>query len=79
MDAFSLCDENEPIYFDEAQNSQNWMVVMQSEYDAIMKTSTWSLCDLPLGNKAIDTKWVYKLKRKLDGTIDKCKSGSTEA
>ena len=44
---------------------------MQSEYDAIMKTGTWHLCDLPLGKKAIGTKWVYKLKHKPDGTIDR--------
>ena len=43
---------------------------MQSEFDAIMKNGTWSLCILPLGKKAIGTKWVYKLKRKPDGTVD---------
>ena len=42
---------------------------MQVEYDAIVKNGTWNLCDLPPGKKAIGTKWVYKLKRKVDGTI----------
>ena len=74
MAASSLCDENEPVSFDEAQNSKNWMAAMQSEYDAIMKTGTWSLCDLPPSKKAIGTKWVYKLKRKPDGTIDRYKA-----
>ena len=74
MAASSLCDENEPVSFDEAQNSENWMAAMQSEYDAIMKTGTWSLCDLPPSKKAIGTKWVYKLKRKPDGTIDRYKA-----
>ena len=43
---------------------------MQAEYDAIVKNETWSLCDLPAGKKAIGTKWVYKLKRKPDGSVD---------
>ena len=36
---------------------------MQSEFDAIMKNETWSLVDLPVGKKAIGTKWVFKLKQ----------------
>ena len=47
---------------------------MQSEYNAIMKNGTWNLCDLPPSKKAIGTKWVYKLKRKPDGTVDRHKA-----
>ena len=43
---------------------------MQSEFDTIMKNGTWSLVDLPVGKKAIDTKWVFKLKHKPDGSIE---------
>ena len=69
-----MCDEEEPVTFDEAQNSENWMAAMQVEYDAIVKNETWSLCDLPAGKKAIGTKWVYKLKRKPDGSVDRYKA-----
>ena len=74
MAASSICDEKELVSFNEAQNSENWMATMQSEYDAIIKNGTWSLCDLPPGKKDIGTKWVYKLKRKPDGTIDRYKA-----
>ena len=47
---------------------------MQSEYDALIENDTWTLCDLPPGKKAIGTKWVYKLKRKPDGEIDRYKA-----
>ena len=70
----SLCDEDEPVTFDEAQNSENWWAAMQSEFDAIMKNGTWSLVDLPVGKKAIGTKWVFKLKRKPDGSIERYKA-----
>lgn len=29
---------------------------------------------LPLGRQAIDIKWVFKIKRKADGSIDKYKA-----
>ena len=67
----SLYDEQEPLSFNEAQNSKNWLATMQSEYDAIMKNGTWSLCDLPIGKKAIGCKWVFKLKRKPDASVDR--------
>ena len=66
----SLCNEEELVTFNEAQNSENWLAAMQIEYDAIMKNDTWSLVDLPVGKKAIGTKWVYKLKCKPDGSVD---------
>ena len=69
----SMCDEEEPLSFDEAQNSENWLAAMQSEYDAIMKNGTWSLCDLHVGKKAIGCKWVFKLKCKPDGSVDRYK------
>ena len=48
--------------------------VMRMSVFLLMKTGTWSLCDLPFGKKAIGTKWVYKPKRKLVGTVDRYKA-----
>ncbi|MCO5559705.1 hypothetical protein L7F22_013306 [Adiantum nelumboides] len=70
----SLHDVEEPLSFDEVQNSKNWMAAMQSKFDALIENDTWTLCDLPPGKKAIRTKWVYKLKCKPDGEIDRYKS-----
>ena len=57
-----MYDEEELVSFEETQNLENWMAAMHFEYDAIVKNgTTWSLCDLPSGKKAIGTKWVYKL------------------
>ena len=51
---FLVCvSESEPVTFDEAQNSENWMAAMQSEYDAIMQNGTWILCDLLLARKPL--------------------------
>lgn len=69
-----MCEEKELVSFYEAQNSKNWMTVMQLEYNSIVKNGTWNLCDLPPGKKAAGTKWVYKLKHKPDASVDRYKA-----
>ena len=68
------CNEEEPVSFEEAQESDHWMHAMQDEYDSILKNDTWDLAELPYGKKAIGTKWVYKLKRKADSSVDRYKA-----
>lgn len=52
----------------------NWKEAIDSEYDSLMKNNTWILCDLPKERKAITGKWVFKLKHKSNGDIDKYKA-----
>lgn len=47
---------------------------MEEEMDSLAANKTWSLVSLPQDRKVIDCKWVYKLKRKSDGSIDKYKA-----
>lgn len=35
---------------------------------------TWDLVDLPKGKKAIGSKWVFKVKLKSDGSLERCKA-----
>jgi hypothetical protein len=47
---------------------------MDLEYVALMKSKTWHFVP-PQGIKnIIDCKWVWKIKRKADGTFDKHKA-----
>jgi hypothetical protein len=41
---------------------------MNSELDALAKTGTWKIVDLPPHVKPIGSKWVYKIKHKADGS-----------
>ena len=43
---------------------------MEEEIHAIENNDTWELTTLPQGQKAIGVKWVYKIKRTVDGEID---------
>ena len=35
---------------------------MKDEMDSLMKNKTWDLCKLPTTKKALQNKWVYRLK-----------------
>ncbi|CAM8985723.1 unnamed protein product [Rhodiola kirilowii] len=43
---------------------------MQNEIDALHENHTWDIVDLPEGKHTIGCKWVYKIKRHSDGTIE---------
>lgn len=47
---------------------------MQSEYDALIKNKTWHLVPSQRGQNIVGCKWVYKIKRKADGTLDRYKA-----
>ena len=42
---------------------------MREEIDALEKTGTWNIVDLPPQKKPIGWKWVYCVKYNCDGTI----------
>ena len=46
---------------------------MEKEIDALMTNDTWEYVDLPPGKTAISNKWVYKVKLKADGTLERLK------
>ncbi len=47
---------------------------MQEEIDSVLENGTWILTSLPLKRKTLDGKWVYKIKRGLDGKIQSYKA-----
>jgi Reverse transcriptase (RNA-dependent DNA polymerase) len=47
---------------------------MEEEIRAIEKNSTWKLVSLPKDKKAMGVKWVYKIKRCADGSINRYKA-----
>ena len=51
-----------------------WKKAIKSEIDFILHNHTWELVDLPQGCKPLSSKWVFKRKQKVDGSIDKYKA-----
>jgi histone deacetylase 1/2 len=64
----------EPQSLDEALNSKDWKLAMDTEYDALINNKTWHLVPPKKGINVIDCKWVYKVKRKSDGSLDRYKA-----
>jgi hypothetical protein len=50
------------------------MEAMQQEYDALQSNHTWTLCPRPLHHNVIRNKWVFKVKRKADGSVERFKA-----
>ena len=51
-----------------------WQQAMTQEFEALHTNHTWDLVSLPSGKKAIGCKWVYKVKHKADGTVERFKA-----
>ncbi|GKC30973.1 ribonuclease H-like domain-containing protein [Tanacetum coccineum] len=47
---------------------------MNDEMEAMYENNSWDLVDLPKNRKAIGSKWVYKIKHKSTGKIDRYKA-----
>ncbi|GMP88042.1 hypothetical protein CsSME_00040173 [Camellia sinensis var. sinensis] len=46
---------------------------IKSEINSILQNHTWELVDLSPGSKALGSKWIFRKKMKIDGSIDKYK------
>ncbi|XP_070020691.1 uncharacterized mitochondrial protein AtMg00820-like [Nicotiana sylvestris] len=51
-----------------------WMKAMKEELESMKTNKVWDLVELPLGRRAIGNKWVLKVKRKADGSIERYKA-----
>jgi hypothetical protein len=64
----------EPTTVTEALCDPHWVAAMNNEVQALHRNKTWHLVPAPQGKNLIDCKWVYKVKRKSDGSIDRYKA-----
>jgi len=69
-----LSQYSEPKSYEEADKQSEWVQAMNKEIEALSNNNTWDLVDLPIGKKAISSKWVYKVKLKSDGTLERFKA-----
>uniref|UniRef100_A0A2N9E5K5 Reverse transcriptase Ty1/copia-type domain-containing protein n=1 Tax=Fagus sylvatica TaxID=28930 RepID=A0A2N9E5K5_FAGSY len=65
---------HEPYTYREACTNPLWQQAMKEELQALEKTHTWDLVDLPRGKSTIGCKWLYKIKTKSNGTIERYKA-----
>ena len=70
----SITTQTEPKTYAEACKSASWIQAMKSEITALEDTGTWQIVDLPPNVKPIGCRWVYKIKYKSDGSIERFKA-----
>ena len=64
----------EPNCYSTASKHKCWTDAMTVEFNALMNTSTWILVPRTSNMNVIGCKWVYKIKKKADGSFDKYKA-----
>ncbi|KAI3703060.1 hypothetical protein L6452_28815 [Arctium lappa] len=70
----TLLSNHEPTSYKEASSNSDWQKAMDEELQALDKAQTWDFVPLPPGKKPIGSKWVFKIKTKSDGSIDRYKA-----
>ena len=76
-DSTGADNDDEPRTYAEAMSRPDaamWRVAVDSELDSLRRAGTWTLTPLPADRHAIGCKWVFKIKRQADGSIDKYKA-----
>ena len=66
-----LTENGEPQCYSEAmglKDSLQWELAMKDEMKSLEKNKTWHLTKLPTGKKALQNKWVFRVKDEHDGT-----------
>jgi hypothetical protein len=58
----------------EALSSPEWSQAIMTEMEALNKNHTWSLVPLPKGKRTVGCRWVFSIKHKADGTIERYKA-----
>jgi hypothetical protein len=69
----NYCSTGEPTALDEAFADPKWKSAMNEEYMA-KNNRTWHLVPASDGRNVIDCKWVYKIKRRADVSINRYKA-----
>uniref|UniRef100_A0A2N9HP48 Integrase catalytic domain-containing protein n=1 Tax=Fagus sylvatica TaxID=28930 RepID=A0A2N9HP48_FAGSY len=70
----ALATLHEPHSYREASSNPLWQAAMTEELDALSRTRTWDLVDLPPEKSVVGCKWVFKIKTRSDGSIERYKA-----
>ncbi|GAA0162856.1 transmembrane signal receptor [Lithospermum erythrorhizon] len=64
----------EPRSFKEAMQDPGWREAMHTEIRALESKETWTLKTLPVGKKALGSRWIYRVKHRSDSTVERLKA-----
>ena len=70
----SITQSLETRSYNEASKDPIWVEAINVEIKALELNDTWILTDMPQHNNVIGCKWVYKIKHKSNGSIERYKA-----
>ena len=65
---------SEPASYNEAVKSLDWCAAMDTKIQALEANSTWIVTSLPPNKHVVGCRWVYKVKRKANGSLERYKT-----
>ncbi|CAJ2641560.1 unnamed protein product [Trifolium pratense] len=57
-----------------ALQDHNWKMAMKDEYDALIENKTWDLVPRPTNANVIRSLWIFRHKKKSDGSFERYKA-----
>ena len=63
-----------PNIVSEALTKREWKDAMREEMSALEKNKTWEIVERPKGKSIVDSKWIFTLKYKVDGSLERHKA-----
>ncbi|KAL1214938.1 Retrovirus-related Pol polyprotein from transposon RE1 [Cardamine amara subsp. amara] len=63
-----------PQSYEEAKRSREWLGAVDDEVGAMERNRTWDEADLPLGKKAVSSRWLFTIKYLSNGDIERYKA-----
>lgn len=70
----STSPNSEPRTFFQAIKHPCWQQAMQTKYEALMRNNTWSIVSCPTNVNVVGCKWIYRIKKRADRTIEHYKA-----
>ena len=70
----SLDNLHVPNNIQEALGHLGWKRAVHEEINALEKNDTWVITDLPAGKRPVGCKWIFTVKYKADGSVERLKA-----